>query len=222
MQMQRLAIVILVCLLPLWGWGLYQQFSVDHEIPVAEKSQRHKPADRKINRIRLNPEIKNNSAELCQGYLFNSGRFIQSSAGSAKTVDSSSESINMETLQYDGSVIINKTRKAIISYAVADSGSRQKKKNMPSTAPHRLKVQRHSKVVAEGDTVAGYTVRVVEPLYLVFTRGDKEIKRDLFDREKQRKSGAVTKPKKVQPRKKRTSQHSKKNSVRKPVSMDML
>ena len=222
MKFQRLAIIVLVSLLPFWGWKLYRQFSPDNEGRSAGKVRLNSPLTQKTGQVHLNPETKGNAVDLCQGYLFNSQRFVPSSSG---IVDQSKKSINMETLQYDGSVIIDETRKAIISFAVADSGVRQKKnKNVHVRSAHRRQIRRQSKVVAAGDIVAGYTARVVEPLYIVFTRGDKEIRRDLFDKGKQRKAGVAVSLKKVRPQspKRRTVKKPKKNIVRNPVPMEML
>ncbi len=190
MGMQRIFIIIFSCLLPLWTWGLYKQFSIaDESAETKTPPMRTAPA-KPLTRISLNPTTKHKQANLTAGYLFNSERFIQSTGTTNSEINNAA--INMETLQYDGSIIIDETRKALISFATGRALPVQKQ----AAARRRVKasrVERRSKVISLGDTVAGYTTTAIEPLQLVFTRNGEKVKKDFFTDTKKRQASSVVK-----------------------------
>ena len=188
MRGQRIAIIGLIALLPLWGVGLLQQRGADSLEPPEAKQRATKKTARQNKPLSLNPKVPSPLPNLNQGYLFNQARFLKSGNGDPN--GQSNQHINMESLQYNGSIIIGETRKALISYTDGAKTSQRIKKT-PSRTPRKNtspKQQTTSKVVTLGESIGGYTVSQVEPLQLTFTRGSHTITKDLFSTEKKRKT----------------------------------
>ncbi len=207
MLRQRILIIVLAGLLPLWAWGINAQFSGEDEMPP-QKTKPVKPVmPQKPIQLFLNPVMQQPLPDLNQGYLFNSERFLKTADGSDDFMDSNSETINMETLQYDGSVIVGETRKALVSFALGRPSPPAK--NVKTRSAGREKspgAKRSTKIITVGDMVAGYTVSRVEPLVLTFTRGGHEVKKELFGTEKERPQPPVVVKDKVVPSQGKTPQ----------------
>ncbi len=197
---QRVIIIVLAGLIPLWGWGMYSQFSTDEVEPPAKTGQQKTTPAKKSEQPSLNPKMARTLPNLNQGYLFNSERFLKSSGMSTTTNTVNSQNINMDTLQYDGSLIVGETRKAIISFVTGATAKPQRvTQKAPGSRRPATQVNRSSKIIALGDTVAGYTVSQIEPEKITFNQGSNEITKELFSTEKKRQAAPITKQKKPAP-----------------------
>jgi hypothetical protein len=203
MRYQKASIIILAAMLPLWGLAFYTR----HTTPEPVQPQENRTA-KKIHKgtdiaIRLNPKVTLSSTNLNQGYLFNRERFLKSA--DTDTNANNQKNINMETLRYNGSIIMGTTRQALISYSSGKT-SKTAKRVARNTRPNKKKrptPEYVSMVIALGETIGGYTVSEVEPLQLTFTRGSHTVTKDLFSKEKQRKTPVKQKIKKTTPQRKR-------------------
>ena len=207
MRNQRRLIIILCCLVPLWGWAIAQQFFTGKEniADVHNKPSTHTAS--KIKIVNLNPPIAQSQPDLNEGYLFNAERFLKST----ESTDDQAQAINMETIQYDGSIIVGDTHKALISFEIGKPVNRAKR-NTPQKRTRTLATTstRQSKIITVDDKVAGYMVESIEPLVITFKRGTEKIKKELFAKEKSRTKTSRVK-KNIPPIRKRTA-------LKKPVT----
>lgn len=182
-------IFIMIALLPLWVLGIYQQQDLTAELP-SQSPKKTRPTSQNPNVVlSLNPKIPSPLPNLNQGYLFNSERFRKSSTTSS--TNGNDPKINMDSLQYNGSIIVGTTRKALISYTdgkTARTASRTNKTANRLRTP--TKDRRISKIISLGETIGGYTVSEVEPLQVTFTRGSHTVTKDLFSTDKKRSAPA--------------------------------
>ncbi len=201
MRPRQIFIFILVALLPLWALGLGQHHGQDDAVPGQSKPETRKPSLKKTITLSLNPKITQPLPNLNQGYLFNSERFRKSASTSVN--DHNGQKINMESLQYNGSIIVGASRKALISYTngkTARTATRINKTTSRANNPGtQAKSDRTSQIISLGESIGGYTVSEVEPLQVTFTRGSHTVTKDLFSTEKKRPAPTGKKIRKTTP-----------------------
>lgn len=204
MRYQKIYIILLTAFLPLWGLAVYTRHTEPEPVPHKKSPAKTIHKDANIA-IRLNPKVMSSAPNLSQGYLFNHERFLKSADTDVNAQNQ--KNINMETLRYNGSIIMGTTRKALISYSSGKTSKTVKRvarnNTRPSTKKKASTPEYVSMVIALGETVGGYTVSEVEPLQLTFTRGSHTVTKDLFSKEKQRKMPVKQKIRKTNPQKKR-------------------
>ncbi len=155
-------------------------------LPAVEK-KKDVPMRNTVKDVAFYPSVPSPLPDLNQGYLFNEERFLQGEveAVAEEEAESGTElSVDIDTVEYAGSIIIGDMRKGLISYAAKQAPVAAKIK-VRSRSPVRIKSRKYAQLLA-GDSLSGYKVVSVEPDKMVFVKGTETIEKMLHDPEKVR------------------------------------
>jgi len=142
--------------------------------------------------------------ELSDGYLFNEERLLVTAEPEAPEEPAAEPeepalAVDMETLEYVGSIIVGELRKGMVAFTVLEPQAKQApKRRLPApgrrlpgrqTTAKKVSKKPSSKkyaTVKEKDDFYGYTVVLVAPDRIVFSKGDSKVEKLLYDPEKER------------------------------------
>ena len=142
--------------------------------PAAAPKTTRPPAMDKMSAFYPSPPAR--LPDLNEGYIFNEQRSLTEAGKEGK--EQSLEDVDINTVQYSGSIITGATTKALLSYALR---IRPTRKN--SIAGHQN--DGHLQVTV-GDTVDGYKITEILPEKIVFLKGNDKIEKYLYDQDKKR------------------------------------
>ncbi len=191
----RFAVIIgLVLSLLLLGEAALQSWKAI-EIPgMPEVSLKKKGPPAPLRQLlEVNPRVPVLMPDLNTGYLFNAQRSISEQEGEEATAGESAtepqSQVNMDTLVYAGSIIIDHLRKGMVSFSL-------KEEQAPAVSARRLgryriqrqvnKVSTQYETVDEGDDFYGFKVASVQPDRIIFSKNGTTIEKMLYDPNKER------------------------------------
>jgi hypothetical protein len=114
--------------------------------------------------------------DLNEGYIFNAQRSLAGTGNIGK--EQRLQQVDINNVQYSGSLITGTTTKALLSYTLKSTPSRR----TPRTGTQK---QGHLQVTV-GDTVDGYKITKIFPEKIVFSKGNDKIEKHLYDQNKKR------------------------------------
>lgn len=148
--------------------------------------------------VAVNPQVPVVMPDLNTGYLFNVQRSRteqdEQEATSAASVDEQGSQVDMDTLVYSGSIIINKLHKGLVSFSLKEENknvvSPQRRGPYMARRPKPKEVMQKATVV-EGEDFYGFKVASVQPDRILFSKNGTSIEKLLYDPNKERpKAGA--------------------------------
>ncbi len=213
--MSRLLIIAGLCLSLFYlGRGMVASFRpLELPPPVSHAPPAKKAAVKGFRLADFYPPPPAVLPDLREGYLFNEARRLaaadEGTEEAAPEPEEPAVTVDMETLEYVGSIIAGSVKKGMVAFVEKAPGGRkppprgqrpgvQRPGVQPRTpvASRRLgqrtkakKVGRSQKKYAtlkEKDEFYGYTVALVAPDRIVFARGDESVEKLLYDPAKER------------------------------------
>ena len=170
------------------------------ESPKIEKDKKNKNGNyASKDSPSYNPKVSRDLPNPNNGYLFNSERHLEGNNSEEQGIADDGLQVNIYEIHYDGSLILGKTKKALISYPVGKKVSGPIRSNTLKSK-RKYSVQRSSIKMSLGDKLSGYTLSAIAPQKIVFSRGTENVEKLLYDQEKQRivaTGKALTKPRKI-------------------------
>jgi len=135
---------------------------------------------------------------LDEGYLFTEARVRGEEEvveeAPPEEVENPEGSVDMETLQYVGSIIIGELRKGMLSFSLRQPQSKStpqrriadRRSSHMRKVPKKGSLQKKHATVSEKDEFYGYQVSEVGADRIVFAKGDATVEKMLYDPEKER------------------------------------
>ncbi|MEW6427518.1 MAG: hypothetical protein AB1568_05735 [Thermodesulfobacteriota bacterium] len=154
---------------------------------------------------RFYPEVPAVIPDLAENYLFNEQRKLGTDEpveeGGEEPIEEPAETVDMENLEYVGSIILGDLRKAMVSFTVSEPAPPQPEqpgrppvRGMPQLPPQtarRAGGEQKVTTVSEKEEFYGYLVASILPDRITFSRGSDSVEKLLYDPEKERKEPAA-------------------------------
>ena len=205
--MFRLLIIVALCLsLVYLGRGMLASFKpLALPPPVAPAATGKKASVKGFRLADFYPQPPAVLPDLREGYLFNEAR--QLAAADEDTEETTPEpeepsvAVDMETLEYVGSIIVGAVKKGMVAFVEKTPASRKPlrpqrrapaatRRFPPQTAAKKTggkgRAKKKYATLKEKDEFYGYTVALVAPDRMVFTKGEESIEKLLYDPAKER------------------------------------
>jgi len=203
----RLAIIIalLVSFIVLSRGALQSWQKIDIPATVETGAKRKAgpgAAERQI--LALNPQAPPLLPDLRQGYLFSEQRQLAEDTGEeGKNADESQEvassQVNLETLNYTGSLIVGNVRKGLVSFSLLEPIQSERSPGRIRPVSRQPKANEEKAIVTEKEEFYDLRVASIQPDKIVFTKGESTVEKMLYDPAKQRVSPPVVAQENRQP-----------------------
>ncbi|MDR9500585.1 MAG: hypothetical protein RI601_02190 [Desulfurivibrionaceae bacterium] len=134
--------------------------------------------------ITLNPPIRTDLPDLSSNYIFNVQRFLAEEERLGQTAQDSAHDIRPEDIVFNGALISEGYKKALVSYRLSSPSDRRTRQSGP-----QRQAARPSQTIrlTVGDELDGYIVTEITPDFILFEKGPETLKKTLFDPEKPRR-----------------------------------
>lgn len=154
--------------------------------------------------LALNPQVPPLLPDLRQGYLFNEQRQLAEDSGEeGKNADESQElastQVNLDTLNYTGSLIVGNTRKGLVSFSILQPEQSERSPGRIRSISREQKSNTETAIVSENEEFYDLRVASIQPDKIVFTKSGSTIEKMLYAPDKKRVAPPPQAQEKIQP-----------------------
>lgn len=194
--MRLVAIIGLVFSLLVLGESALQSWRITElpNIPEVSQKRRVSPVPER-QAVAVNPHVPALMPDLNTGYLFNKQRSNTAQGGEDATsggpASLGSSPVDMDTLVYAGSIIIDNLRRGMVSFSLKSGPGvpadlHRLPGRRPMVARPTPKAGMQYATVNQGDDFYGFKVASVQPDKIIFVKSGTQIKKMLYDPNKKR------------------------------------
>lgn len=189
-MVKKTAFILLIVLLVLLARESYLTWQESYEeVGVTQEKSKPVTQGKAVQKVNFYPTPPSPLPDLAENYIFNAERHLvteeekknKEAEKKEEKEESKGPEVDMDELIYSGSIIMEQTRKALVSYKEKVENQRRRRPFPGRREPGQKTGERKFALLGVNDTLGSYTVASVESEKIVFQKNGQTIEKMLHD-----------------------------------------